>query len=63
MNEMVVNHGYHVYVSERDLAQKSILDFGFLPAALGAAGVAAVLNRKYRPSSKEKGPTAKQEPG
>jgi hypothetical protein len=50
-HEVVVNHGYHVYVSERELARKRILDFVLLPAALAAFAAAALLNRRYRPFS------------
>jgi hypothetical protein len=53
--EVIVNHGDHVFVSEKELARKSILDSVLVPLSLAAFFGFAALNWKYRPFSKSPG--------
>lgn len=50
--EVIVNHGDHVFVSEKELARKSILDSVLFPLSLAAFFGVVALNRKYRLFSK-----------
>ena len=55
VHEVVVNHGFRVFASERELAQRRILDSVLFPAALVALFAARALNRRYRPFASDPG--------
>jgi hypothetical protein len=55
IHEVVVNHGFRVFASERELAQKRILDSILFPAALVAFLAAGALNRRHHPFTRDPG--------
>jgi hypothetical protein len=50
-HELTLNHGYRVFVSERELRCEWFMTSIGLPLALAAFAVAAGLNQRYHPFS------------